>query len=392
MEFFKKNVLLTIVLAVAFILASGLLYMVFTEHSAMTKQMAQVEKIRLEIENLIKQSPAPVAENLEMIKADTEELKQKLKNVQGIFGKPYKVALQKFAQEFGVTEEQLNAEFREFWANEARPGTNRYQLIIKFKKQLDRSKFSKAISLFAKQIQLQTVEPVDDSNIDDYLLVALGLPRTMSNVNCKTYMLSVMQPALSDNLIKANVLHDKVAKFSFGEFETRMPLSDNIPVILRHGMMLDDLLKRIMSSKIEQIDAINKLNGLNGELSKDYLKFRYSLTVMGTQGSLRAFVNSLQNAYKDNRVYIIKDISLEKVIDGVKEITDTGARPVQRATPGLASRRTQEEKTAIEEAEKDKPYWLKSGYGLPVIGESSLCKLVIEFEYVIYVGDELKLR
>jgi hypothetical protein len=228
-----------------------------------------------------------------------------------------------------------------------------------------------------------------------------------------------MQPAFIEMIQKTaeknmtEIEYEAVKDFSFGEFHNRMPLPENIPVILRHWMMLDDLIKRILSSGIKNIGAISKMNGINGELDGTYLKFRYSLTVTSTQNKIRAFVNSLQSAYLQSRVYIIKDISMEKVVDGVKALTDEHTpRPIQpgrRLRPGVPvvpgmpdapSRRARTtsrtglriDETAEEDAEKDLPYNQRRSYAKLIIGENKECKAVIEFEYVIYVGDEVILR
>jgi hypothetical protein len=419
MEFFKKNVLLSTVLVITIIASGGLLYLVYNKHSAMSETLDDLQRIKEDIKKLIKEKPAPLRKNLEMIEEDSSILEKKLNAVHKIFGKPYRLALGKFSAEFGMTEDQMLAKFKEFWEKEARRGSNRYELFLKFLKLLDQAKLKPAWRAFIDEVQKQTVELVDETNREDFLLAALGLPRTMTNTSCKTYMFATMQPAFIEMIQKTaeknmtEIEYEAVKDFSFGEFHNRMPLPENIPVILRHWMMLDDLIKRILSSGIKNIGAISKMNGINGELDGTYLKFRYSLTVTSTQNKIRAFVNSLQSAYLQSRVYIIKDISMEKVVDGVKALTDEHTpRPIQpgrRLRPGVPvvpgmpdapSRRARTtsrtglriDETAEEDAEKDLPYNQRRSYAKLIIGENKECKAVIEFEYVIYVGDEVILR
>jgi hypothetical protein len=401
MEFFKKNILLSSVMAITIIASIGLLYLVYNKHSAMSETLEDLQRIKEDIKKLQKEKPAPLKENLDMIDEDSGVLDKKLKAIHKIFGKPYRLALQKFAGEFDLTEDQMLEKFREFWDKEAKRGSNRYELFLKFLKLLDQTKLGKAWRVFLVEMQKETVEPLDETNREDFLLAALGLPRTMTNTSCKTYMFATMQPAFLEILDKAEIDSEAVKDFSFGEFHTRMPLPENIPVILRHWMMLNDLLKRIVNSGVKKINSISKLNGISGEYDEKYLKFRYSLTVTAKQEEIRAFVNELQNAYKDNRVYIIKDISMEKVFDGVKDLTEEHTRipvPPRGIIPGVAPVPGAAPKTADSgilgdsDPEKDLPYYQRKDYGKIVIGASKICKAVIEFEYVIYIGDEVTLR
>ncbi|OGV39865.1 MAG: hypothetical protein A2020_15715 [Lentisphaerae bacterium GWF2_45_14] len=398
MDFVKKNALLAIVLAVTFVICATLLFLVYQRHGELKKSFAQLESIREEINNLIRQSPAPLKENLDRINDDSRVMKEKADEISRIFGQPNRFALQSFAAELGMTEDEISARFRDFWSREARKGSNRYQLLIKFKKEFDRAKLAKAIEAFMKIAQKETVEPLDDANTDDLLLASLGLPRAMSNVNCKTYMISKMQPNLVRFLEEEPFTScNDVAKFSFEEFDNRMPLEENIPYILRHWTVIDDLVKRIKASGISSFDNLTKLNGLNGEIDREFLKFRYSITVTGSQNSIRALVNSLMDAYKTNRVYIIKNITMEKRQDEIKEITEgketkTAARNPY-LPPGIGREQAPQPGApgSKPEDEENLPLQKRKDYGIIIFGNEKNIRAVIELEYVIYVASEYRI-
>lgn len=399
MEFIKKNVVMVIVLSVALLIGIGLSYMTLMKHKDMTKSMHEVEKIKEEIKNLIKQKPAPLAENLKRIKEDTAIFDKKLKSVRSLFGQPYKEPFAVFAKTIGMTEDELLENFRNFWKKEAKKGSNEFQLLIKFKNTLDQEKLATAMNEFTKAIQSGTVEMVDQSNIDVFLLTALGFPRTMSDVNCKTYIFT-MQRGLTLKLTgdkeRTSETGDtiNIVKFPFGfsEYDTKMPLYEDIPFIMKHWIMLEDIVNRLVSADIRQIDSVNKLNGLNGDEDKGFVKLRYSITISGDMDSIRKFVNSLQEAYKENKIYIIKDISLDKIADEAKKLTEARPTATVRENPSREHRDPKDKTAKAEEDEEKLPFNQRKTYGAPILGVSKICKAVIEFDYVIYTGDELKLK
>lgn len=392
MDFVKKNVVLVIVLAITFIICAVLLFLVFQKHGELQKSMKQVVDIREEISTLIKQTPAPLKENLDMINDDTRIMKEKAEEINRVFGQPYRSALQAFAAEAGLTEDEFLNKFREFWGREARKGSNRYQLLFKFKKDFDSAKWAKSMDAFMKAAQKETVEPLDDTNIYDLFMASLGIPRVMSNMNCKTYMISRMQP----NLVKVleaspSVFCTDVAKFSFDEFDNKMPLEEHIPYIMRHWTVIDDLVRRIKASGVSSFDNLTKLNGLSGELDKEFLKFRYSITVTGSLDSIRFLVNSLMDAYKTNRVYIIKYMTLEKVFDEIKEISDSkDGKPKTSFLPPAILQPGGQPSEAVEE--ENLPFDKRKDYGLILFGNEKNIKAVIEFEYVIYTANEYRIQ
>ena len=141
-------------------------------------------------------------------------------------------------------------------------------------------------------------------------------------------------------------------------------------------------------SGISQLNSVEMLGSLLGdEVGKDYLRFSYRLKVAGDMASIKSFVNILQDAYKDNRVYSVKDIALQAVSDDATKLDKSSLV----GSPKIISTvRHPESKDSKDVVEKDIPPEERPDYGQPVVGGIKLVQADIEFDYFIFVGDELK--
>jgi hypothetical protein len=170
--------------------------------------------------------------------------------------------------------------------------------------------------------------------------------------------------------------------FGFAEYEAKMPLQEEIPLIIKHCIMLEDLINRVGNSGLKQLDNVVKINGLFGEEEpKGYLRFRYSITVTGEMGALKKFINSLSESYKENRIYIVKDPAIERINDEAKKLIE----PPKPGTPATAP-------GGPGQTAKDKDKLEETAPGEPVLGNVGTCKATIEFDYVTFIANELKLK
>ena len=397
MNFIKKNQILFSVLAVAFAMSAFFIYKVINETNDMNKAAVQVEKLKQKITELNKQSPIPSRPNYEKITADAAVIVDKTKQLQQIFGKPYIEATKKFAKALGVPYE----EFLESWKsnyNEEK-GTPRALIFTKFFAKFDKAKQEKALDVFFNTVMESSVEPLNQANIDGCIMEALGLPRKMEPVVCKQYMLD-----MQDNLIAymAKVKHkgdapfvlgtgvkgNKVEKFTFDKFgDNAIPRPDEVPYIFKHLKLIEDLLFRLKASGVTSLDDITKVS-LKGEKKSDYLVFDYTIKITGPIDSIRKFTDSLLEAYKDNRVYVIKSMVLTANEDTsclIKEASEKSKRKSRtsrnyRSNRGRSVALMEEEQAANVKA---------SQLGVPIIGNNNAVTAEIKFEYIIYVGDEL---
>jgi hypothetical protein len=152
-----------------------------------------------------------------------------------------------------------------------------------------------------------------------------------------------------------------------------MPLPEHIGLILRHYSLLEDIAYRMKAAGIKAINSLAKIT-LEGTENKGFLRFSYKMQVVSSMDSIRALINSFQDAYKDNRVYIVRDFSLKKAVDETKSIVATVPLVEKRLLPG-------------EKSKKDKG---DDTYGVALIGSSTDVIADIKIEYVIYVADEIR--
>ncbi len=413
MEFIKKNIVLVIVLGLSLLGTIFLIYMVFIKHSGMSEMMHNVEKMKVDIERLNKSKPAPCDQNLEWINEDKKIFKERCTNLRLVFGHPFLKPLQDFAKKLGTTAPELKVSFEQFWIDcLAKDNEMKSRDILRdFLKKFDTAKLTNALMEFKTDCQKLTSETIEQGEVLSYLLMALGVPRNMSQIKCKQYV-GIMQKALVDKLdppkrevegstsaakekkdkkdkkdetiVRGKVtLDNSVRSFTFTEYQSRLPVKENIPYIIRHLMLIDDLMNRIKVSGVSRVESLTRIGGLHGSVDKGFLKFRYKLTLIGELENLRKFINNLLNAYKDNRVYLIKDITIEKLAREASKIITSEGSP--RSSSSETSGMTPEQLAR----EMDKPYYERKGYGKPVIS-ASMCKMEIEIDYVIYVASELK--
>ncbi len=413
MDFVKKNIVLVVVLVLTGLVSAYLIFMDVGKHSEVIKANRDVESLKDQIAELNKKKPAPLAANLDMIKKDTAVLKEKAQELQRKFGKPFRAALIKFAEALDLSEGEVIAKYKEYCQKNSSVN-DKYAIIDGFVKSLGEDKGAApadkaaaapadkpaaekapsadkgaaAVQAFRKAAQEHMIEPVTDQNYKDFLLQAFGVPRVMSPTICKDYIFK-MQELFYLNY-KPLVTSENVAKLTF-DYNTRVPPAEEVQAIIRHLQLFDDLFWRMRAADLAQVVSLERLNlnGIHGdEVSKDFLKFSYRTRVAAEMSRIREFINLLQDSYKDNRIYAVKDISLQSVVDETTKINDKSKDAAPRIVTSVRKPFSPDAKG--DQAAEELPPEARPDYGKPVIGESKLVQADIEFDYYIYVGDELK--
>ncbi|MFZ2658378.1 MAG: hypothetical protein WAX69_25820 [Victivallales bacterium] len=380
MELLKRNIVLFVCLGIALLVSIVLAFFVVQVSMSMKKYQAELVVQRDRIKKLIEEKPAPLKGNLEAIKSDVIMAQQKVNDIHLIFGKPYRSAIQAFADALEVNENNLYAKWRTAYEKGKKLGSNE-AIFMSFMKEFDEQKIEDAVNAFKNVIEPKTVEDMGQANLVNLIMEGLGLPRMMSPEACTTYI-SNMDLKLT-NLLKPRegetcpsiVVPDKSSFFSIYK---GMPPAENISLILKHYKLLEDLIFRMKESNIKEIKSLGKTE-LIGTEGKGFLTLTYKMQILGPMDSIRAFVNNLQDAYKQNRVYIVKDFAIKKSVDETKNLlagtasASTAAdRRLLPAVPG--------EKAAKKEDEN---------YGAAVIGGSNDVIADFKIDYVIYIADEL---
>jgi hypothetical protein len=367
------------------IISACFIYLDWVKQDAVVSGNTKIADLKLQIVEFGKKKPAPVEDNLEMIKKDTALMKERALDLQRLFGKPYRNALFKFCDGMGVKENDLLAKFRDYCIANPKE-LDKFKLLEGFMKTLDQEKLPAAFKAFCVEAQKNMLEELRDSSAKEVFLHALGVPRTMSPTFCKDYIIKTQE--LFSNAYKPLVTPENVSRLTIIDYASRVPANDEIPTIIRKLQLFEDLFWRIRQAGIVKIESVSMLGSIMGdEIGKDFLRFSYRISVSGELDSIRKLVNLFQDAYKDNRVYSIKDIALTEVDDMVPKLEKTSVIGMPRVIS--TSRRTDNAQPGSKD-EKELPPEARPDYGKPLVGADNTIQADIEFDYIIFVGDALK--
>ena len=396
MNLIKKNIVLVIVLAITLVISATMIFFVIKATGDMKKSTDAVAELRDKINVLNEKIPAPLHENLVRIQNDHKMLLAKVEELLPIFGVPYGRALEAFAKKLGDTPQNLKAQWAEIYRREMARGGNRALIFISFLSSFDSDKVKEAIEAFKNEVTSTSHEVVNEATLHGCLMEALGLPRRMDEMSCKLFI-QTMQNTVYNSLKSSEegqtpvlFLDATAEKLSFEKFETAMPMPKEVPFIFKHWRMVDDVCRRIKASGITSIDLFKRENFIEGtQLYRDYIVFDYTLKVRGSLESIRNLMNSMMDAHREHKIYIIKNVILKTNDEVAGILGGTAGTPVpggikrppapKRPPGGLLQPGAEEEHdTAPKEL------------GVPIIGVNATVTAEIRFEYVLYVGNEIK--
>lgn len=265
-------------------------------------------------------------------------------------------------------------------------GGNRDQQILKeffAKEKVDPKLLEQAMEKFREDVQELTVEPVTKANVHEFLLAAMGLPRTALVTYYKGILKNLQNLFFRKKVIPAAETIKDVENLTYSD--DFQPNQKQIPLVIRQMMMREDLFNRARNAKITKVASIKELTPLLKEqrVNDDYVRYTFDMTVEGPMDNLRAFANSLQNAYKDNIVYRIRDISLSRETpENIEDLTS-----VESKDPAV-SLASKFQFPDFEPQDTDVNL-LAASYGKPMVGRSKDVTMKLSFDILLYVADEL---
>lgn len=428
----KNNLVLIVVLGGCLVITIGLLVWTAMEYIQMSNYIAQTGQLRSDIATLIKKTPAPVEGNIPLIKTDTTLYAGAADKLRRRFGHPFLPALEQFISILRLTDgERISlAKFREDFMTEWSKGDRTAQKYSDYKSFQRRFRnWPEAMQAFRSAAEKVTTEPITDNSIDEVFLGALGIPRQFDArpENLQRFMAEYRRRLLEITRDKVFFETPEAANFSFtiaGTTGTAAGqtayLAENYPMIAQHWEILGDIVKRATDSGINSFVSFRK-RAIVPEKVGGFDVFHYSIEITGTMASIRKFVSLLDQAFLDNRVYVVRSIFLYQDDDGARKLlTPNAILPVllpgmagraddfsnpefgrRRRRPGLpnfrpegdanaatlAAREEAERKAKAEEEEKMLPYHRRSAYGEKLIGKSDLCRAIIDVEYIMESGN-----
>ena len=421
MNFLKKNIIFTIVMVLTLLAAVYLIYLDWTKHDDVSNANSQTQEFQEKYDNAFKSGIKPLANNIKMIKEDTEDLQKRTCQLQRIFGKPYRKALLRFAGLLKVSEDDLYALMKRVFENDEIKEKVAELLVPKFFAELEKEKkltheqVMQAYKEFVSFVQSESLEEFKDferkpETAYEVLAAALGLQRVMKTDRAQKYMEDIQRRFRLKGLIPGVKNMKDIRNFTFN-FDAP-PSETEVVDILNTMPIYEDIFNRMSASRLELVNAFarerNQPVTLPGE---KYLSYEFNTTVTGSMESVRNFINSLLNAYKDNRVYTVTWISMtsQDTQDEVEKMRNKlnprsqadrdddeqdgperreGPRRRQPRRPPPGRNRPPRRETANQNQAQQADSELDA-YGYTVIGKNRVTA-VIRFKYYMYVGDRLK--
>ena len=439
MNFIKKNIIFSIVAAITLIASAYLIFMDLITHGAISEANEKTQESKNKFEAAFRSGNRPVDQNILRIQKDSEELKKLTVDLQRIFGKPYRKALQGFAKKLNFTEDQLYARMKTLFDTAEKGDTTAAKLVPKLFDSLARDMMARdakggakidektptdpkylqqvqeAYRGFVTEVGKETVEDISIAPPEEkissgyyFLAAALGLPREMDNSQARSYLKDLQAKFTTRRLIPGVTLESKVQDFTYNAYDKTPPPPDAVPDILSTMPIFEDIFNRMYNSKLTRVEQF-KRTGFPTKVAGDHYEcYSFETKVVGTQDSVRAFVNSLLGAYEQNRVYVVTWVRLSspKSTAEVEAVRSTlmGAdqqqnndqmdeppgrrpRPLRRGNRPprpTAARRARQKQISEFDAES------QPDYGATVIGAASEVIADVNFKYYKYIGDRLR--
>lgn len=364
LDFFKKNPLMSSVIGTTLFVVIILAYMIYDKNSDRTDSTMRLDELKDKIRILNSTTPYPSEKNIELVTKDIHTLKVKTFQLEEFFGNIYEkplLAFIKFLKNKDIemfeiklkdlraegvtatkqrqesieervkslkdmTDEELVYDFINSWKvyieeeKKAKQELSVGDIFSNFRKykKYTPEEFDQARGIFLDEFQKITLEPLNADTIDDYILASLGVPLDFSRIRCKN-IYSDIELALNRILLANDVAIQGGKLTIFTEF-TSVPNDDEIPYIINYCRFLEDFFQRAANSHIGSIESYKKLNGIKGVENSNFLIFRYQIDIITSMESLRAFLDSLQQAYKDNRIYVVESLSVSAMQDNVNNL------------------------------------------------------------------------
>jgi len=209
-------------------------------------------------------------------------------------------------------------------------------------------KFAQAFAIFREDIQPLTFEDITNNVAHELFLDALGLPRLMRQRDCKNYIDILYEKYLASDLIPGlppaedSIEREKsVQDFIYGKNLNRqaLPVPEMVIPILRNFQIKEDLFRRMKQAGIGVLRSMNAgvLYGtpLDNDSEGPLLSFTYTLEMTASINAIDNFINSLHDAYKTDRVYVITDIRLSSPFEDLMLANATVAEHIDDASGRL---------------------------------------------------------
>lgn len=342
----------------------------------------------------------------------------------------------------GICQQNLTVEvlldtFREFWNEVKEQQGPRKQTYKKFRLERgatieqqgagknkpvlwDADMWNNSIVEFVKEAQKTMLEKIDDKNMEEIFLYSLGLLRNLDKMPALLEAHSVkMNDLIRETLEKGNVF---VTGMSFSKSPLELIKSNkgfadtgntrNVAVsnsvsgsenqtalydpaadpsdVIRNWDIIADIAQRMVNANVDSLEKLSYVDLAGNSSNSNYKKYTYIITCISRENQIRTFMQLLTDACKENRMYVIKRLSIQKQEDQIQDIIDFASGIIGKPE------NTQDNKDNSNSGESSGTNSLIShfietkNYPECVAGRSTLCRVTLVVDYVELTGNQLK--
>ena len=286
----------------------------------------------------------------------------------------------------------------------------------------DTEMWNNACEKFKAVAQQSMLEKIDEKNFEEIFLSAFGLPRDLSK---KAVLVEAHHNKMRDmvkNMLEKNNVFIAGVSFDQGQLEliksnkgfvdsgstrdaagsvsgatasgensgtaTAILTADPADVV-RNWEVIGYIARRLVAANIDSLEKFSYVNLAGDSGNGNYKKYTYIITMVSRESQVRTFMQLLADAYKDNRMYVIKRFSMQKQEDQIQDIIDYASGIIGKddASANKDNSGAGEGKTV-----QSRPAYFKETGSYPecVAGRSTLCRATLVIDYVEATGNQLK--
>ncbi len=390
-RFLKYNRTLVAVIGASLLFILFMLVVSVIEYLKMVEANTQVDNLRNKISELqdpMRNEVAVIAGNLDRLKEDYQVYREKNAVLRPYIGQPYRHALDKMAQSIGLANGDVLVKQIYDFLNENRDEllNNRF---TRFTMEQERKgvKWAKAMEIFKEEAQKVSFEKINDSNINDIFMQAIGLRRTMfgrSVDHCQN-ILKETQINLNKFVMDRNVdINQGAADFAL--FTPGIDTPDKIAESMENMEIVGDMIRRIIANVpadrnvkyLRCLDAVQYRGKTAYREDSKIEVYKYTIKFVGTMQALREIVTSLNNSVNDSRIYVVRNIEMSIPLkdDPAAVVIGLTEAPVMLDKDGKK----------IEIIFKDDShlsYEKRRDYGKVLVGKEPFFEAALDLEYMI---------
>lgn len=465
-----RNIPLLAVLSLTALVSLYLIYLVVVKHSQVAEVNSKIAEYKDVLEKANRRKPpAPLTENYKNITIDTAKVEMEAFLLQRKFGQFYRKPLLLLANAVGISDDALKESFTKYYEelpdlhkreiagsdeliadflsgkdkNRLESEMLRYRdymnesalikafaeyynglpnekraiipneeidrpLLMEFLSKYDAEKVKKGLADFRKAMESITAEKVTDDNIHKYVLVALGLPRTMEQTQFVGQQNNFVAELNKRSSVPGAESEEDVKK-QMAAVEIAPPQKD-IPLYIFQWSLREEIFRRLREAggvkkdeewPLKLISITEKTPTLQGVKQGNFQYYDYELVlevasvkeeakdgaepkVSSSMNTIRKLINTFQNAYEDDIVYVVRDMAMERVDEAnVEDLIDA-----QTKNP-LILLIEQFQILGYELKESD-AYILAATYGRPMIGGENRIKVSMTVRMIFHTGNQLQ--